>query len=404
MNSQTKKGFYLYILKNKLAIMLIITLLATVGYKVSTTIPQGVLPNIFFPRIEVSIDNGHAPISQMLYSVTKPSEEALKTVQDVEKIVSSTSVGTTEINLYFNWSIDPYLAYQLVQARMADIKNSISPNAKITIRQATPSIYPVSIYAIGSDSVSRAKLTEKLYYELKPVMLGIDGVYDIQIKAPSWSEYKLILDSKKVAAYQLNIDDIIAQLKAQNSIQFLGLINDKHNQYILSLNQKRSNANDFLKLNISLGNAKSIKLSDIALLIERENPIKQISATNDFKNGVVFNLLRQPNANAVDVQKAFTQRVNELNKKLAKDGIKLEKYYDGTDFIKKAVTSVVDAIAVGSFIAVLIIFFFLRKLTLSLAALVIIPITFFITMIGMKLIGIDFNIFLLAVWLQRWAG
>jgi len=391
--SQDKKGFYLYILKNKLAIILIITLLATVGYKVSTTIPQGVLPNIFFPRIEVSIDNGHAPISQMLYAVTKPSEEALKTVQDVEKIVSSTSVGTTDINIYFNWNIDPYLAYQLVQARMADIKNAISPNAKITIRQATPSMYPVSIYAISSNSVSRAKLSEKLYYELKPVMLGIDGVYDIQMKSPAWSEYKLLLDSKKVAAYNLNINDIISQLKAQNSIDFLGLINSKHTQYILSLNQKRTNANDFLKLNISLGNGKSIKLSDIALLVERENPIKAISAGSGFKNAVVFDLLRQPNANAVDVQKAFNVKVDELNKKLTKEGIKLQKYYDGTDFIKKAVKSVIDAIIIGSFIAVLIIFFFLRKFTLSLAALVIIPVTFFITMIGMKLIGIDFNIF-----------
>jgi len=388
-----KKGFYHYILKNKLAIILIISLLAAVGYKISTTIPQGVLPNIFFPRIEVSIDNGHAPISQMLYSVTKPSEEALKTVQDVQKIVSSTSVGSTDINIYFNWSINPYLAYQLVQARMADIKNSINPNAKVTIKQATPSMYPVSIYAIGSNTLSRAKLTEKLYYELKPVMLGIDGVYDIQMKSPAWSEYKLVLDSKKVAAYHLNINDIIAQLKAQNSIDFLGLINSKHTQYILSLNQKRENANELLKLNINLGNQKSIKLSDIALMLEQQNPIKQFSASSKYKNSVVFDLLRQPDANSVTVQKAFNQKIEELNKKLSHDGIHIQKYYDGTDFIKEAVGSVIDAIALGSIIAVFIVFFFLRKFTLSLAALVIIPITFFITMIGMKLIGIDFNIF-----------
>ncbi len=390
---QDKKDFYHYILKNKLAIILIISLLTAVGYRLSMTIPQGVLPNIFFPRIEVSIDNGHAPISQMLYSVTKPSEEALKTVQDVQKIVSSTSVGTTDINIYFNWSIDPYLAYQLVQARMADIKNSISKDAKITIRQATPSMYPVSIYTISSDNISRAKLTEKLYYELKPVMLGIDGVFDIQMKAPAWSEYKLVLDSKKVAEYKLNIDDIITQLKAQNSIDFLGLINSKHTQYILSLNQKRENANELLDLNINLGNQKSIKLSDIALMLEKQNPIKQFSASSRYKNSVVFDLLRQPDANAVSVQKAFNKKIEELNKKLSHDGIHIEKYYDGTDFIKEAVGSVIDAIALGSIIAVLIVFFFLRKFTLSLAALVIIPVTFFITMIGMKLIGIDFNIF-----------
>jgi|GEM_PF-718636 len=391
--SEDKRGFYIYILKNKLAILLIIALLTGVGYKLSSSIPKGVLPNIFFPRIEVSINNGHVPISQMLYAVTKPSEEALKTVQDVEKIISSTSVGSTEINIYFNWDIDPYLAYQLVQARMADIKNSINPNATITIRQATPSIYPVSIYAIGSQTLSRAKLTEKLYYELKPVMLSVDGVYDIQIKAATWSEYKLVLDSDKIADYGLNIEDITAQLKAQNSIDFLGLINDKYTQYILSLKQKRDNANDLLDFEIDIGNQQSVKLSDIALLVERANPIKKMSASSGFKNSVVFNLLRQPNANSIDVQNAFNKKVEELNKKLSKEGIKLEKYYDGTDFIKKAVGSVVDAIAIGSLIAVFIIFFFLRKFTLSLAALIIIPITFFITMIGMKWVGIDFNIF-----------
>lgn len=388
-----EEGFYIYILKNKLAIILIISLLAAVGYTLSRSIPKGVLPNMFFPRIEVSIDNGHEPISQMLYSVTKPSEEALKSIQDVQKIVSSTSVGSTEINIYFDWNLDPYLAYQLVQARMADIRNSISKSAQITIRQATPSIYPVSIYAIGSDTLSRAKLTEKLYYELKPVLLGVDGVYDIEMKSPAWSEYKLILDSKKVAQYNLNINDIISQLKAQNSIDFLGLINDKYTQYILSLNQKRTNANELLDLDLSLGNQKSIKLGEISLLLEKQNPLKDFSASNKYKNSVVFNLLRQPNANAIDVQNAFNKKVDELNQKLDKEGIHLEKYYDGTDFIKKAVGSVIDAITLGSIIAVLIVFFFLRKLTLSLAALFIIPITFFITMIGMKMIGIDFNIF-----------
>jgi len=391
--SKSDRSFYLYILKNRVAILLIIALLSGVGYRLSTTIPQGVLPNIFFPRIEVSIDNGHVPISQMLYSVTKPSEEALKAVSDVEKIVSSTSVGSTEINLYFDWSVDPYLAYQLVQSRIADIKNSINPDAKITVRQATPSIYPVSIYAIGSDNLNRAKLTEKLYYELKPVMLGIDGVYDIQIKAPTKSEYKLILDSKKVALYNIDVSKIIKQLKAQNSIDFLGVIDNKYKQYILSLNQKQTNANDLLDLEIDIGHKQTIKLSEIALLLEREDIIKKYSASSKYQNSVVFNLLRQPNANSVDVQKAFNKKIEELNQKLSKEGIKIEKYYDGTDFIKEAVYSVVESIAIGSFIAVFIVFIFLRKFTLSLVSLLVIPITFFITMIGMKFAGIDFNIF-----------
>jgi len=388
-----QKGFFLYILKNKLAIFIIVFLLAAVGYKLSFSIPKGVFPNVFFPRIEVSIENGYAPIKQMLFSVTKPSEEALKTVQDVEKIVSSTSIGSTDISLYFNWNIDPYLAYQLVQARIADIKNRIPASASITIRQATPSIYPVSIYAIGSNSLSRAKLTEKLYYELKPVLLSIPGVYDIEIKAPAWSEYKLLLNAKKVRAYGLDVQTIIDQLKAQNIIEFMGLIEDYHKQYVLSLYQKSEDASTLLDLDIALPNKKSVKLSDIALLAERTNPVKATSAATGFKNAVVFNLLRQPNANAIDVAKKFDEKLKELAPSLQKEDIKIVNYYDGTDFIKEAVNSVRDAIILGGIIAVLVVFFFLRQVKLSLVSLLVIPVTFLITMIGMKLGGIDFNIF-----------
>ncbi|WOE69967.1 efflux RND transporter permease subunit [Hydrogenimonas thermophila] len=387
------RGFFLYILKNKLAILLIIFLLAGVGYRLSYSIPKGVFPNLFFPRIEVSIDNGYTPIQQMLFSVTKPSEEALKTIQDVEKIVSSTSIGSTDISIYFNWNIDPYLAYQLVQARVADIKNRIPSNAKITIRQATPSIYPVAIYAIGSNSISRAKLSEKLYYELKPVFLSIPGIYDIEMKAPEWSEYKLLLDTKKMHGYNLDVQTVIDQLKAQNIIEFLGLIEDYHRQYVLSLYQKSDDASKLLNLDIALPNGHAIKLSDISLLVERTAPIKAFSAATGFKNSVVFNLLRQQNANAIDVVNAFNAKLKELAPKLKKEGIEIRSTYDGTDFIKEAIHSVRDAIILGGIIAVLIVFFFLRKVTLSLVSLLIIPITFLITMIGMKLAGIDFNIF-----------
>jgi len=386
-------GFFLSILRNKLAIFLIILLLAGFGLKLSSTIPHGVLPNVFFPRIEVTVENGYAPIEQMLFTVTKPSEEALKSVQDVEKIVSSTSIGSTDISLYFNWSIDPYLAYQLVQARVADIKNRIPPGATITIRQATPSIYPVAIYAIGSDTLSRAKLSEKLYYELKPVLLSVPGVYDIEMKAPAWSEYKLLLDAEKIRGYGLNVQDVLAQLRAQNSIEFMGLIEDYHRQYVLSLYQKSQEASGLLSLAIPLANGRSATLGDMALLVERTNPLRQTSAANGFNNAVVFNLLRQPNANAVDVADAFNAKLAELAPKLKKESIEVRSYYDGTDFIKAAVGSVRDAIILGGIIAVLVVFFFLRKVTLSLVSLLIIPIAFLIAMIGMKLAGIDFNIF-----------
>jgi multidrug efflux pump subunit AcrB len=91
-------------------------LLAIIGYYTSNSITKDIFLNVYFPGVEVAIENGYTPTKQMLLEITKPAEESLKTVQGVEKIVSKTSIGSTEINLYFNWSTNPFTVYQLVLA------------------------------------------------------------------------------------------------------------------------------------------------------------------------------------------------------------------------------------------------------------------------------------------------
>ncbi|ADY73790.1 acriflavin resistance protein [Desulfurobacterium thermolithotrophum DSM 11699] len=384
---------FLFILQRKFAISLTLLILSLVGYLVSKDIPRGVFPNVFFPRIEVTIENGFVPVEQMLSEVTKPAEESLKTVQDAEKIVSKTSVGSTEINIYFDWKINPYLAYQLVQARVAELKNRLPSTANVVVRQATPSIYPIAIYAICSNSLPRDKLTEILYYQLKPLFLSIKGVYDIEIKAPEWEEYHVIVDLKKLANYNIDIGKVVSILREQTKIKFLGKLDSPHKQYIISLYQKSKDIYKLLKIKIPVSNSKFISLSDIAIIVKSHTPVKSISAFSGYKNAVVFNLLRQPNANSVEVVKNVDELLGKINASLKKQGIIIKKSYDSTLFIEEAIKSVRDAILLGSVIAVFIIYLFLRKVKLSLATLLTIPVIFFITIIGIKITKLDFNLF-----------
>ena len=162
-----RDSFFLYLLKNKIALFLMVFILSTVGWFFSRGITQGVFPNVIFPRVQITIENGYAPIKQMLFGITKPAEESIKTVQGVERVVSTTSVGAVEINVYFSWKTDPNTAYQFIQARMAEIKNEIPPEARISILQASPSRFPIAMYAIGSETAPRNRMTETLYYQLR---------------------------------------------------------------------------------------------------------------------------------------------------------------------------------------------------------------------------------------------
>ena len=75
-----KDPFFLYLLKNRIAIFFVIAILALVGYRLAGSITQGVFPNVIFPRVQVTIENGYAPIRQVLFEITKPAEEGLRTV------------------------------------------------------------------------------------------------------------------------------------------------------------------------------------------------------------------------------------------------------------------------------------------------------------------------------------
>src|SRR4051812_36903345 len=85
-------------------IFVILTLIAA-GVYLAFAIPVAVFPNTDFPKIVVAIDNGVSPINQMEVTVTRPIEEAMNSVPGLERVISTTSRGSGEVSLFFNWNV-----------------------------------------------------------------------------------------------------------------------------------------------------------------------------------------------------------------------------------------------------------------------------------------------------------
>lgn len=105
---------------SKPVIFLILTCVA-VGIYLAFTIPIAVFPSTDFPRIIVGVDNGVAPIDQMLVTVTRPIEEAINAVPGLDRVRSITSRGTVEVNLFFDWNVDMFQTLNLVNAAVAEM-------------------------------------------------------------------------------------------------------------------------------------------------------------------------------------------------------------------------------------------------------------------------------------------
>src|SRR5580765_1358478 len=119
------------------SIIFVILTAVAVGIYLALTIPVAVFPETDFPRVVVGVDNGVAPIDQMLVTVTKPIEEALNTVQGLDHLWSVTSRGTAEVDLFFDWNVDMYRTLELVNAALSRVQPTLPAVAKVTANRLT---------------------------------------------------------------------------------------------------------------------------------------------------------------------------------------------------------------------------------------------------------------------------
>src|SRR5438105_15391106 len=149
-------------------IVFVILILVVAGIYLATTVPVSVFPEVDFPRILVGVDNGVAPIDQMMVTVTRPLEEAVNSVEGLERVVSITSRGTAEIDLFFSWKVDMYRTLELVNAALARAQSTLPPTAKITANRMTFAAFPIKGYSLTSDTVAQTRIWEVANYEVKP--------------------------------------------------------------------------------------------------------------------------------------------------------------------------------------------------------------------------------------------
>src|SRR5437016_13142998 len=113
------------------AILVIVALLCAAGLYAAWQLPVAILPQTDFPRIVIIADNGEAPASQTLVSVTRPIEEAMNGIPGIARIKSKTTRGSSEISLFFNWNGDVRQELQLVKARLSQIAPTLPSTAEI---------------------------------------------------------------------------------------------------------------------------------------------------------------------------------------------------------------------------------------------------------------------------------
>ncbi|MBN2348308.1 MAG: efflux RND transporter permease subunit [Bacteroidales bacterium] len=369
----------------------VILLLILIGGAFSyQSMKTSLFPNVTFPKIKIIADHGEQPVDKMMVTVTKPLENAIKRVENINLIRSTTSMGSCEISAFMDWGSDIDLDKQQVESQISQIKNILPPDVQITIEKMNPSILPVMGYSLQSETKNQVELKMLAEYIVKPYLSRIKGVASVDVIGGKVKEYRLVLDEQKLSNLKINPQDIGNALQQTDFIKSNGYTVDYHRLYLTVTDATIKNKEQLENLVLFDNAVRSIKVSDIATVeISERNEYIKIKA--DGKDVPLVAVLKQPNSNLIEVSDEVSRKVVELNSILPKDVI-LVPYYNQAEFVNGSIRSIIDVLWIGLLLSIVVVIIFLRSVKSSAVILITIPLTLSLTFILLSAIGFDFNI------------
>ncbi|MBI3872627.1 MAG: efflux RND transporter permease subunit [candidate division Zixibacteria bacterium] len=380
--------FFDFISRHARAIAFTTLVLSAAGLALLFSLPVSLFPDINFPRIVILADNGEQPAERMIIEVTKPLEELARSIPGIKTVRSVTGRGSTEISLGLDWGTDIPHMLQLLQGRIGARRNELPPGASIRAEQMSVAVFPILGYSLTSDSLSQVELRDIAAYQIRPVILRVDGVARVEVTGGDTREFVVTVNPGRLAGYRLDIRQIDDAIRKSNLIEATGLVDNNYQLYLSLVSGLLTGTEDIGEVVITVRNGVPIRVRDVADVNAATAP-NYIRTTAHGRPAVLINVIKQPTGSTVRIGQEVQRVVSSLS---LPTHVHFENWYDQGDFINSSISSTRDAIVIGILLSMVVLIVFLRSWRITLVVLVVVPVTIALTILCLRAAGQSINI------------
>ncbi len=371
-------------------ILFVVVSFCFVGVYSALTMPSSVFPETNFPRVVILIDNGVMPADEMMATITRPVEEAMKDIPGTVSIRSTTSRGSAEVNVFFDWSTDMPQAELYVLSRLSQTRSSLPSTVETQVHRLTFSAFPAIGISLTSGTRNLTEIWELARYDIYPRFLRIPGVARVKLVGGRTPEFHVVVDPARVTAHQLTLAQVTKALADENQFTPVGMHEENYQLYLVVVDDRLHNVEELENAVVSWSGQSPVRVRDIGTVVRGAAPAFN-RVTADGKDAVLLNIYGQPGCNTLQIAQDLQLELAHLEQELPPD-MKLAFFYDQSQFVREGVRSVWEAIFIGLGLAVVVLYAFLRNGAATLAAASVVPIIVLMTLIGLHLLGMSFNL------------
>jgi multidrug efflux pump len=362
-----------------------------VGVVAYVFLPVAPVPNVDFPSIRVSASRPGADPSVMAATVAAPLERRLGEIAGIDQITSTSSLGSTSIQLQFAIGRDIDRAARDVQgainAALSDLPSDLPSLPRF--RKANTAAAPVFVLALTSKTMPTSALYDIADTVLAQRISQVEGVGEVTVSGADQPAVRIALNPVALSNAGIATEDVRLAIVNANPLGPVGIFNGGRQSESLSVNRQMRTAAEFRDIVIKSANGNFARLSDVAEVEDSVRNSRSIAWFNK-QPAVLIQITKQGNANVIDTVDRVKVLLPELRQWIP-GGVDISTLVDRTGTIRASVEDMQLTLLATALLVMLVVFVFLRRITPTIAAGISVPLALAGTCAGMWLAGFSID-------------
>ena len=365
-------------------LMMGILLFGVAGYR---TLPVSDLPNIDFPTLQVQANLPGASPETMASSVATPLERQFSTVPGVDSMTSLSGRGQTSITLQFELDRNIDAAAQDVQSAISAVARKLPPNlpAPPTVQKVNPADQPILFMALTSATIAPQAVDEYAETVIAPRISTLSGVAQVNVFGSMKYAVRIQLDPNQLASRGIGIDEVGNAVAKHNVNLPSGTLWGAHQAFTVEANGQLMKADQYRPMIVAYRNGSPVRLGELGEVLDSVEDTRNLAWYSQ-KRAIMFQVMRQPGTNTVDVIDRINALLPEFRSQLP-PAINMSTVFDRSISIRNSVNDVKFSLELAVVLVVGVIFLFLRNLSATIIPSLALPLSVIGTFAAMSLLG-----------------
>ena len=363
--------------------------MVTVGVFSYKDLGVDLMPKTDLPNVNVNVSLPGASAEEVESQLTKPIEEAVNSIAGIDELRTTSNQGGSNTNITFTLEKPIDVAVQDVRDKIGPIVGRFPNNAgPPVIQKNDPDSSPILTLAMYG-SRDPKELTDLVDQKIKQVIETINGVASVQFNGDRRRQIQLLLNADRLNAYGITVDQLRQAVERQNVEIPGGTFISGPSEIALRTMGRLENVDDFNRIILSQRNGSTVTFKDVGRVLDTVEEVRNVTRV-DGQTAVSLSIVKQTGTNTVQVVDDVLARLDVIKQTLPGD-IQIAVRRDQSVFIRRSIEDIQHHLILGSFLAAIVVFFFLRNLRSTIIAAVAIPVSLIGTFAVMRAMGMTLN-------------